>query len=389
MYAVKFILVAIMSINSFFLPLTEYCRDIFSGIFETVQASAEAGSPQVVMEATTGKIISSQGADEIFAAGHFAKLMTLLVAQEAVENGELSYDAKVTVSQYANSMQGTQIWLGTGEEITVEELIKSISVGNANDACVALAEATAKTEEAFVEKMNVKAQSLGMESTYYADCTGISPASVTTAGDIALLCAELVKHERLYPYMTTWIDTVRGGKTQLVNLNRLVRTYNGIIGIKACYIEDVGNCLAAAAARGDMTVIAVVIGRSDEDSRFSWARDEMNRVFAAYEMYEPQLTDGAMQDVAVLIGEKPFCKVESTDKSLLLIPKGSADRVKISYERVESVPAPIEMGTIIGSVTLTLDGEEIFTTDLCAAESVKQLSYFEALRRLLLELLKS
>lgn len=389
MYALKLIMAVIMSANSFFMPLIDYFRGVAEGIVQTVDASQSVRQSTVVYEAKTGTVISAEHEEDLFPIGHFAKLMTLLLVQEAAEAGDISYNDVVKVSGHANSMQGTQIWLDAGEEITVEELVKAITVGNANDACVALAETVADSEDEFVEKMNSKALALGMESTYFADCTGISDASVTTAIDVALLCAELSKHEQLYSYMTTWIDTVRSGKVQLVNLNRLVRTYKGAIGIKACYIEGAGNCLAAAASRDDMTLITVIIGSSDEDSRFDWAKEKMNMAFAAYEVYEPELSDGALQDISVIGGEKTFCKIDSTDKHSILIPSGSSGRVEIDYERVETVHAPITKGTIIGEASFTLNGEEIFSTELCAAENVDKLSYIEALRRLLLDLLKT
>ncbi len=365
-----------------------FIQKLYEQFFPALQAQTEIIQSKVVYEAETGTVLSSENENEVMQAGHLAKLMTLLIVEETLENGDISLDTQITVSQYANSMQGSQVWLDVGEKISVDELIKSITIGNANDACVAIAEAVAKTEQDFAALMNEKAAALGMENTFYADCTGISADTKTTAYDTALLCAELSKHEDHFKYTTTWMDDVRGGKAQLVNLNRLVRTYKGIIGFKACYSDGGKNCLAAAAQRGDMTAVAVILGSPDEDSRFSWAKDAMNKAFAAYEIYVPEMSEGILDDVNVAFGEKSFAAVRCSDESKVLIPKGCADDVEVSYERIDNVTAPVKKGTVIGSVCFTLSGEEIYSADICLSEDVDRLSFGESFKRILLELLK-
>lgn len=390
---VGMLLAAVMSVGSicgsFFsaVPLAEYFKKLSEDF--CIKAQAVASDPveavsRVVYEVGTGSYIYCENENEIVPAGHFAKLMTLLLVQEAVERDELSYAGTTKVSAHANSMQGAQIWLDVGEEITIEELIKSVTVGNANDACVALAEAEAGSESAFVEKMNVRAGELGMSDSYFADCTGVDPATVTSARDIALLCGELSGHKELFPYMTTWLDTVRNGKAQLVNTNRLVRSYKGIIGMKSC--PD--GSLAAAAKRGDMTVVAVIIGCKDDDERFSWAKDAMNKAFAAYEVCIPALPEEAVSDVQIINGASTMCRVRLKEEKPLLIPKGSSDRLQIAFERVETLAAPVTKDTIIGTLSVTLDGEELLRTDIVLAGSVDKLSYTEAFKRLLFDLLK-
>lgn len=380
------IVCVIFAQGTFFARLGEDLHELWERL-TAVPTSAETVLCKAVYEAETQSFIFEENSGEIAPAGHFAKLMTLLLAQEAVERGELDYQTVVTVSAHANSMQGAQIWLDVGEKITVEELIKSITVGNANDACVALAEAVCDSEESFTERMNIRAASLGMEDTYFADCTGISEATVTTAHDLAVLCGEISKHEQLYPYMTTWLDCVRDGKAQLVNTNRLVRSYSGIIGIKACSLNG-GNALAAAAKRDGMTVVTVILGSPDEDSRFAFAREQMNSAFAAMEVCTPQMPPEVTADVSVVRGEKQFCAVELENAAKILIPAGSSGKITAEYERVETVQAPVEKGTVIGSVSLILGEETVFRSDIRLAETVERLEYGEALKRLLLELLK-
>lgn len=388
---VNIVAAAVFSWGSLILPFdgfNGFIQKFYERFFPTQQAQTQITQSTIVFEAETGTVLSSENENEVMQAGHLAKLMTLLIVEETLENGDISLDTQISVSQYANSMQGSQVWLDVGEKISVEELIKSITVGNANDACVALAEAVAKTEQDFASLMNEKAASIGMKNTFYADCTGISADTKTTAYDTALLCAELSKHEDVFKYTTTWMDDVRGGKAQLVNLNRMVRTYKGIIGFKACYSEGCRNCLAAAAQRGNMTVVAVIIGSPDEDSRFSWAKDAMNKAFAAYEIYVPEMSEGILDDVNVSFGEKQFASVRCSDDSTVLIPKGCSDDVEVSFERVDNVTAPVKKGTVIGSVCFTLSGEEIYFADICLSEDVDRLSFGESFKRILLELLK-
>ena len=388
MFLIKIILPLIISANIFASPF-DWLEDNVQSVYDSFSRFAVASprnQSEVVLEATSMKVISESHSDEIFPAGHFAKLMTLLITAECIEEGDISIEDIVVTSKYANSMQGTQIWLDIGEKITVRELIKAITIGNANDACVALAEAVAESEKAFVERMNVRASKLGMESTYFADCTGISDATTTSAYDIAVLTAELSKHDWLFEYTTTWMDNVRNGKTELVNNNTLVRSYNGIIGFKALGSENV-FFLSAAAKRNDMTIVYVKTFETDKDILFSRAKEAMNSAFSAFELYTPEYDDEILSDCSVNCGEKLTCKVQAKNDAVLLIPKWRSSDVEISYQRVDMIPAPVKKGTVIGDITVKLGDETIFSTQIVTSESVNKLSLLEMYRRLLLELL--
>lgn len=384
----KIIATVVLSANIFVSPFG-WLRDTVDKQFDKLYRptiGSTASSCEVVLEANTMKVISDNQGDEVIQAGHFAKLMTLLVTTEAIEYGNISLEDITSVSKHANSMQGTQIWLDVGEKITIEELIKAITIGNANDACVALAEAVCETEEKFVEKMNGTASRLGMKSTCFADCTGLSEKTTTCAYDIALLTAELSKHEWLFDYTTTWLDNVRGNRTELVNNNLLVKSYQGIIGFKA-FSNDNGNFLACGARRNDMTVVCVKMCESDKDIMFSAAKEAMNKAFAAYEIFTAQFESDILKDVGVNCGERLLCSVRTKNDCTVLIPKGKADDIEIAYERVELIPAPVKKGTIVGSVSLILNDDIIFRTDIVTDESVERLTLLETYRRLLLELL--
>lgn len=388
MFLIKIILPLIISANIFVSPF-DWLEDNAQNVYDSFSRFAVASprnQSEVVLEATSMKVISESHSDEIFPTGHFAKLMTLLVTAECIEEGDISIDDVVVTSKHANSMQGTQIWLDAGEKITVRELIKSITIGNANDACVALAEAVAESEKTFVERMNVRASKLGMESTYFADCTGISDATTTSAYDIAVLTAELSKHDWLFEYTTTWMDSVRNGKTELVNNNTLVRNYNGIIGFKSFSSENV-FFLSAAAKKNDMTVVYVRTFETDKDILFSRAKEAMNSAFSAFELYTPEYDDVILSDCSVNCGEKLTCKVQAKKDAVLLIPKWRSGDVEISYQRVDMIPAPVKKGTVIGDISVKLGDETIFSTQIVTSESVNKLSLLEMYRRLLLELL--
>ncbi len=384
----KFIMSTVISLSLFFNPFIEFFeirQDIIDAL--TTSASVQSKNAQVIMEANTMKLTSGINENKQFNAGHFTKLMTLLLVAESIDKGEILLNQQTTVSKYANSMQGSQIWLDIGEKITIEELIKAITIGNANDASVVLAEAVSNNENTFVAMMNYKSKELNMQNTRYYDCNGVSGKNITSAYDTALLTAELSKYEWLFKYTTTWLDNVRECKTELVNNNRLVRTYNGIIGFKAFYSDESHNCLSVAAQRNDMTFICVIMGEKDKDTMFSEAKEILNSSFAKYEILNIELEEDVLKDVSVTNGDKLYCKVTADNESPILIPKGKTSDLKIIFERVELIHAPIKKGTVIGDITATLDGEVVFSAQIITAESVQKLTLLEVYRRLLLELL--
>lgn len=341
----------------------------------------------VLMEGSTATLLYSDNGDAVVPAHHSAKLMTLLLVCEAMDRGELSLNTTLKTSPHANSMQGAQIWLSAGEEITVSELISAITVGNANDASVVLAEAVGGTEEKFVSMMNSRAADLGMMETEYVDCTGMSPESVTTACDCAILASSLTKYVWLREYLTTWMCSVRGGKTQLASTNRLILSYDGIIGTKAYYSETLGNCVIAAAERDGMIMVCVIFGEKDEFARFTTAKEKMNAGFSAYEMYKPRRTDIYTEPVKVKKGERAEVAVELSELSSFVIRKSQAGSVEISVEYSEDAEAPLNCGDEIGRAIYSVDGEEIYSCPIVAAERVRRINIFIAIKRTLESLL--
>ena len=336
----------------------------------------------VLMEGSTATLLYAENGSAVVPAHHSAKLMTLLLTAEAIERGELSFETVLKTSNHA------QIWLMPGEEISVDELIKSVTVGNANDAAVVLAEAVGKTEEDFVAMMNARASDLGMTSTSYSDCTGISPHSVTTACDCAILASELTKFDNLRDYFTTWVTSVRGGKTELASTNRLILTYDGIIGMKAYYSEALGNCLIAAAERGGLKMVCVIFGEKDEFLRFTTAKEKMNTGFQAYTLYKPKRTDVYTDPVAVSGGEKTEVKTELGELSPFIIRKSAEDGIEISVEYYEDVSAPLSPGDRVGRAVWSSGGEEIYSCGIVAAEPVRKMNIFIAIERALRSIIR-
>lgn len=348
-------------------------------------AEEKASTPYsyVLMEGSTGTLLYSDNGNAPFRPFHSAKLMTLLLLCEAMDRGELSPDSVITVSKHANSQQGAQIWLDVGEKIPLSELITAITVGNANDACVAIAEAVGGTEEEFVLRMNLRAAELGMQSTVYADSTGVGSGSITTACDIGILASELSHHEELKENFTTWMTTVRGGKAELVSQNRLIRTYNGATGMKAYYSDDCGNCLIATAERNGMTIVCVILGEKDEFVRFTTAKEKMNIGFAAYSIYSPARKDIFLEPAVISMGVQSKVETDVGELGGFVIRAGREEDIEISYEYFQDVEAPVTAGQKVGRVVYSLDDEEIYAVDIIAIDKVKRMNIFYGFIKLL------
>lgn len=337
----------------------------------------------VIMESGTKSFLAGSGSNESFSASHLTKLMTLLLACEKIDQKKLSLKSEITVGERANSQQDPQIWLDNGEKIKLSELIKAVTIGNANDACVAISEAVEADEKKFLNLMNQKAKSLGMTKTVYTDCTGVSDKSVTTAHDTALLCAELLKKDYLFDYFTKWRDFVRGGKTELVNQNTLVKSYNGITGLKACVSKD-GSCIIAASAkRGDMSLVCVAVGSSSDDMRAVDARNMLDYGFSEFQIYKPTVDKEFFDDMRITHGEVEKVSVSLSKPFKLVIKRGTSSQMEVEAKREEYVSAPKKKGDIVGNIAVKNGENTVFSADLLIKKDVERLSVFGAFKKLL------
>ena len=243
----------------------------------------------ILVEPTTGTVIFEKNADERVAPASVTKIMSLLLIMEALERGEIQLDDQVACSEHASSMGGSQIWLEVGEVMSVDDLLKAVAVGSANDATVALAEFLAGSEDAFVRMMNERAAELGMTNTNYMNASGLDEDDhYTSARDTTIVAAELIKHPLIINYSTIWMDTLRDGETELVNTNRLVRFYQGITGLKTGTTDHAGCCLTATAERDGLALIASVFGSTTSSERFSAARTLLDFGYANYVILTPK-----------------------------------------------------------------------------------------------------
>ncbi len=339
----------------------------------------------IVFELTSGIVIDDVNADKVVPVGTMNKLMTVLLAAEKISCKELSLDTNVEVSEYANSMQGAQIWLMPNESITVEELLKAIIIGNANDASVVIAEAVSGSEKKFVAAMNNKAVELGMENTSFTNCCGYydDDKQLSTASDISKLICELYKYEFLTPYFTTWLDYVRNDTAELVNANELVKKFDGIIGFKAGMSENSGHCIAAAAQRGDKAFGVIILGADDKDKMFSAARTKLESVFADYIVIKPELPEKIPSMVGVRNSLTTEIPVDFGDIRNIVIPKGAADSISSVCIMPEQIYAPIRKGDKVGEIQFYRKERYLFSVDIFAAENADEKTNFNVLLKLL------
>ncbi|NLZ46359.1 MAG: D-alanyl-D-alanine carboxypeptidase [Clostridiales bacterium] len=367
--------------------VTDETNDAVEATAETLQSECTAKSV-IMMEAKTGTTIFEIEGEKSVPMSHLAKLMTMLIVAEEVDAQRLKLDEKLTVSANANSQGGTQIWLNVGETISVLELLKAITIGNANDACMVLAEKIGGSEQEFISMMNQKAVELGMERTHFEDVTGMSDGTISTARDIGILAVEITKYEFINEYTCTWMDYVRGEQVELVNTNRLIRSYNGITGMKACSSDTAGNCLVATAKRGEMTLICVILDSQTKDTRFDEGKKILNHGFAAYELYTPKLSKEIMSKVSVHNGKELKVSLKAEKEATIIIPKGSSSNIKVVFEKEEVLQAPVKAGSKVGYVRLVDPEGVIFESDLVAEKKVEKMTFGTAFKRLWTNMLK-
>lgn len=338
----------------------------------------------VLMEAQTGKILYEKNAHESRACASITKVMTLLLVMEALDSGKIGLQDTVTASEHASSMGGSDIWLEPGESMTVDDMLKATVIMSANDCAVALAEYVAGSEDEFVRQMNERGAQLGMKDTVFKNCNGLDEdGHVTTAYDIALMSRELIKHKKIFDYTTQWIDHVRDGKTQLVNTNKLIKSYQGITGLKTGTTGKAGSCISATAERGGVSLIAVVLGSSSTDDRFSAAAKLLDFGFANWSVAKPNIPNEAYTPVPVANGMENAVEPEIDAGESVLVPKGKDSELQYKITVKPDVAAPVEKGQSLGKVTCSLGGEVLQEYEIKAKNAVRQISFGEVFRLLL------
>ena len=346
---------------------------------------AENAKSAILIEASTGEILFEKNADERLVPASMTKMMSMLVIIEAIENGDLKWNQEIQVSENASSMGGSQILLETGEKMSVRDLFKGVAIASGNDAVVALAEAVAGTEDAFVQKMNDKAKELGLKNTNFKNPHGLDTANhYSSARDMSLIAKELVKHEKVLEFTSVYEDYLRENtdrKIWLVNTNKLVRFYDGVDGLKTGFTEGAGYCLTATAKKDGMRVIAVVMGEADSKMRNQEVSEMLDYAFAQYKL-DNLLEDGySLGKYKVYNGKDEFVTVIPKDGATILRKKGEKSS-KATYEAdVYELKAPLKKGDVVGSLKIKEDGKVIRKVKLTVDKDVKKANYLELLGR--------
>lgn len=374
-----------------------FCTGITAFASDGSEAEAEVMSPNtsleipaksgVLMDQSTGTVLYEKNPHEKMPPASITKIMTMLLVMEAIESGKLTMQDTVTASAHASSMGGTQIWLKENEQMTVEELLKATAVASANDAAMALAEHVGGTEEGFVAMMNNKAAELGMNDTTFQNPTGLdADGHVSSAYDIALMSKELLKHKKITEFTSIWMDSLRGGKTELVNTNKLVRFYKGCTGLKTGTTDGAGSCVSVSASREKLNLISVVMGCTTSKDRFASAKSLLDYGFANFTMYETSVSKESLTPVKVIGGVNREVEVETDAGGTIIIQKGKEKAVKEEITMAQDVEAPVIQGQKLGEIKLSIEGEQVAVFQIKAKCSVEKMTCFKAFGSLLYRL---
>ena len=330
-----------------------------------------------LMALDTGEVLYAKNEYEELSPASVTKIMSLLLVLEALDSGKIKLTDKVTASKEAVAMGGSQIWLEVGEVMTVEELLKAVIIASANDACTALGEYVAGSDVAFVKMMNDKAKSLGLKHTNFENCTGLDDtvkAHYSCAYDLAVISCEVMKHPLITKYSTIWLDSLRGGKTELNNTNKLVKSYTGITGLKTGTTSNAGFCVSATASRDGLNLVAVVLGSDTSEHRFDTASYLLDTGFANYSCININVDKKKIKPVKVKNGKGKEVNPVYDRNIKLIIPKGS-DNLTYKYKIKKEVKAPIKKGDKLGKIDVISNDKKIKSIPLYSDKVVETVDF--------------
>ena len=341
----------------------------------------------LLMDVTTGTVLFEQNAHEALPPASVTKVMTLLLIMEAIDSGAIGWNDTVTASETAAAKGGSQIYLKVGEAMSVADMVKSIAVSSANDCACAMAEHLCGSESAFVDKMNQRAQELGMADTYFVNCTGLDDDAdadrhKTSAHDIAIMSAQLLKnHPDIKKYTTIWMDTVRNGTFGLSNTNKLIRFYPGATGLKTGFTAKAGYCLSASAQKDGMELVAVVMGADSSQDRFNACKSLLDYGFANFALIAPSLEQ--LPTVSVKLGTANTVEAAPSGQSCLLIEKAQKSLVTTQIALEEQVTAPVSQGQRLGTLTIKAGEQILAQIPMVAKDSVPRLTFGDLFMKML------
>lgn len=331
----------------------------------------------ILIDEDSGTVLYEKNADEARHIASITKVMTLLLTFEALEAGKISLEDYVPVSEHAYGMGGSQIWLEPGEQMTLNDMLKAICISSANDAAVAVAEFVGGSEPAFVDMMNQRAAQLGMTATHFENACGLDAEThLSTARDVATMSREmLLHHTEVRDYCSIWMDSLRDGATQLVNTNKLLKSYSGITGLKTGTTSKAGVCITASAERNGLRLIAVVLGSASGKERFEAATALLDYGFANYESVAAQLPEDAPESLPVLRGTAGAVALQYDAPQRCLMPKGQGSALTVEVQLPENLPAPVAAGDTVGTIRLMNGDSELQRFSVTAAQDVEALSF--------------
>jgi len=366
-------------------------RALEHGLASGLEIDAKAA---LLMDAGSGTVLFEKNADEQLPPASVTKVMTMLLVMEAVARGQVMLDDMVTISERAARMGGSQMYMEPGEQHTLSELMLGIAMASANDACVAVAEHVSGTVEIFVERMNQRAAELGMENTNFVNTNGLPVANhFSSAYDIALMSRELLRHPISKEWFTTWQHTIHvglpGRETEFVltNTNRLIRQYTGADGIKTGFTQDAGYCLSGSATRGEMTLIAVVLGSPSSQIRFDGAMTMLDYGFATYDTVKIAQQGEPLGSVRIEKGNPDIVNAVADQDLFILVKKGEQDGITTGLELAYKMRAPLEKGQKLGDIIIFENGQEIERHPLIAEEKIEKASFSQLYIRMMKNLI--
>lgn len=336
----------------------------------------------ILMCMDTKEVIKESNAYEHLSPASVTKIMSILLVLEAIENGQIKLDDMVSADEIAVSMGGSQIWLEVGEMMSVNDLLKAVIISSANDACVLLGEYVSGSADAFVEKMNERVQKLGLQNTHFENCTGLDD-SVTNhyscAYDLAVIACEVMKYDLVKKYTTVWLDSLRDGKTELNNTNKLINKYNGITGLKTGTTSNAGFCLCATAQRDGLNLVSVVLGAQTSEDRFNLSTQLLDYGFANYKLADIKIDKKKITPVKIKSGvEKSIIPVIDNSGSFLL--KKNTGKLNYKYVIKKSVKAPVIKGDILGEIIVSDKEKELASIPLKADKTVRIVTFSKIFR---------
>lgn len=351
---------------------------------ENNSLNLECGSA-ILIEQKTGQILYSHNIHEQLRPASVTKVMSILLIMEALSNQKISLTDAVPCSENAASMGGSQIWLDPRETLSVDDMLKAICVNSANDCVVAMAEYIAGSEEAFVQMMNDKAKELGMNDTCFKNCHGLDQdGHVTSSYDISLMSKELLnKYPEVTKYTTIWMDSLRDGKSQLSNTNKLIKNYKGATGLKTGSTSLALYNLSASATRDDLSLIAVIMKAPSTKTRFAESQKLLDYGFSKFSFKNFGNKNDVIQSISVNKGVRNSVDAILENQAGTLIEKGKESQISQSIVLSNSIEAPVRQGDVIGKVTFSLDGNELSSVNLVASNNVDKINLFTMSKKII------